>query len=85
MQERIALKGAGKVIAKWREAKGLSQKDLAIKLGWTKEKLNKVESGFLSIPVVALPKIAKILKHRQEVLIWDILTTRFPGLKDWEE
>lgn len=57
----ITKKGIATRIKKTREAKGITQAQLAKKLGVTQSDVSKIESGSRDIGVVLLSKIARVL------------------------
>ena len=54
-----------------RQAKGLTQKELADKLGMSYSYLSKLESGKVNVSLATLRKLAKALKVRVADLVAD--------------
>lgn len=59
--EREALKQIGKEIAKTRERKGNTQRDLADKVGTTQTSIRRMERGETNVSAVVLTRTAKAL------------------------
>lgn len=51
-----------KEIKKHRESAGLTQRQMARKLGWTPQRISKIESGENAVNIKTFIKIAKVLK-----------------------
>ncbi len=60
----------GQRIKKFRKSKGITQKDLGLKVGVTFQQIQKYEKGTNSAPIERLKQMAEIL----DVTIYDLLT-----------
>ena len=62
MKEEIFLKKIGQRIKEMREAKGLSQQELAAKLDYEKSNMSRLESGRVNPRITTLQNVADALK-----------------------
>jgi len=62
LKEEIFLKKIGQRIKEMREAKGLSQQELAAKLDYEKSNMSRLESGRVNPRITTLQNVADALK-----------------------
>jgi len=59
------------IIKAFRSLQGISQIELAAKLGCSQSRISKVESGIISLPKKDVPKIAEVLGVNPDLLSGD--------------
>lgn len=70
----------GRVLRELRLRNGLSQSDLAAKIGWDKTRISKLETGKLDLTLNAIERIAPALGEHPAVFALACLENEFPEL-----
>jgi transcriptional regulator with XRE-family HTH domain len=72
---------AGSTLRRLRNEAGLTQAEVASRLGWDKTRLSKYENGRLQMSIRVIEEIATALGFKPEAVILELLTVRYPSLK----
>ena len=71
----------GSVVKRLRTKRGLSQQQLAIRLGWDKSRISKIETGKHGLTLPVIKKLGEALSIDPAVFALACLNEMFPSLR----